>query len=44
MEFALVVPVIQIASTNHAIDSRASNGLHYLRWGGDSEAVQPEKG
>ena len=21
-----------------------SNGLRYLRWGGDGEAVQPEKG
>jgi len=22
----------------------APNGLRYLRWGGDGEAVQPEKG
>jgi hypothetical protein len=22
---------------------RAPNGLRYLRWGGDGEAVQPEK-
>jgi hypothetical protein len=25
------------------MDGRA-NGLRYLRWGGDGEAVQPEKG
>jgi len=24
--------------------SEAPNGLRYLRWGGDGEAVQPEKG
>ena len=24
--------------------SSAPNGLRYLRWGGDGEAVQPEKG
>ncbi len=24
--------------------SMRSNGLRYLRWGGDGEAVQPEKG
>jgi hypothetical protein len=23
---------------------RLPNGLRYLRWGGDGEAVQPEKG
>ncbi len=23
---------------------KATNGLRYLRWGGDGEAVQPEKG
>jgi len=23
---------------------KAANGLRYLRWGGDGEAVQPEKG
>jgi len=26
------------------IFSEAHNGLRYLRWGGDGEAVQPEKG
>jgi len=25
-------------------DCEAPNGLRYLRWGGDGEAVQPEKG
>jgi hypothetical protein len=24
--------------------SGAANGVRYLRWGGDGEAVQPEKG
>jgi len=26
------------------LSSKASNGLRYPRWGGDGEAVQPEKG
>ncbi|MCB0000610.1 MAG: hypothetical protein KDE56_32820 [Anaerolineales bacterium] len=25
-------------------EGKAPNGLRYLRWGGDGEAVQPEKG
>jgi hypothetical protein len=25
-------------------ENQAPNGLRYLRWGGDGEAVQPEKG
>jgi hypothetical protein len=25
-------------------EASAENGLRYLRWGGDGEAVQPEKG
>ena len=27
-----------------AVICLAPNGLRYLRWGGDGEAVQPEKG
>jgi len=26
------------------LPASAPNGLRYLRWGGDGEAVQPEKG
>ena len=29
---------------NHIEFCKAPNGLRYLRWGGDGEAVQPEKG
>jgi hypothetical protein len=28
----------------HCFAIQMPNGLRYLRWGGDSEAVQPEKG
>jgi hypothetical protein len=28
----------------HLLFALPSNGLRYLRWGGDGEAVQPEKG
>jgi len=27
----------------HNYYGQATNGLRYLRWGGDGEAVQPEK-
>jgi hypothetical protein len=28
----------------HLVFCEATNGMRYLRWGGDGEAVQPEKG
>ena len=29
---------------NHNYARQMPNGMRYLRWGGDGEAVQPEKG
>ena len=38
-----VVPILNpLCNENQSFDLRA-NGLRYLRWGGDGEAVQPEK-
>jgi hypothetical protein len=31
-----------VFSFSHGME-KAPNGLRYLRWGGDGEAVQPEK-
>jgi hypothetical protein len=34
---------ILIRNTTYSVISEQANGLRYLRWGGDGEAVQPEK-
>jgi hypothetical protein len=41
MPYALQVPIL-IFSRANILQGRA-NGLRYLRWGGDGEAVQLEK-
>jgi hypothetical protein len=33
------IPVFDL----HTLFTEQANGLRYLRWGGDGEAVQPEK-
>jgi hypothetical protein len=40
------VYVFKVLSDNYltTIFKEVPNGLRYLRWGGDGEAVQPEKG
>jgi hypothetical protein len=36
--------IILIIDKNYSVAKEPPNGLRYLRWGGDGEAVQPEKG
>ena len=42
-ENLIVSKLVYVVSKGRKIKAMRTNGLRYLRWGGDGEAVQPEK-
>ena len=40
----LLFAIVDFPKTIPTLCKETPNGLRYLRWGGDGEAVQPEKG